>query len=64
MTRLAALQQQWVGTTGRMPTPEQQARMVSAELDRDMLFQRAVELELAKRSLDDEEQEQAEGGSQ
>jgi hypothetical protein len=44
--RLEALQQQWAGTTGRMPTDQQQARMISAELDRDMLFQRAIELEL------------------
>jgi hypothetical protein len=29
-----------------MPSPEQQVRMVAAELDRDMLFQRAIELEL------------------
>ena len=44
--RIEALQQQWFASTGRLPTPEQRARMVAAELDRDMLFQRAVELEL------------------
>ena len=44
--RLEALQQQWFASTGRLPTPEQRARMVAAELDRDMLFQRAIELEL------------------
>ena len=44
--RLEALQQQWFASTGRLPTPEQQARMVAAELDRDMLFQRAIQLEL------------------
>jgi hypothetical protein len=44
--RLEALQQQWFASTGRLPTPEQQARMVSAELDRDMMFQRAIQLEL------------------
>ena len=44
--RLEALLQQWVSATGRMPTPAQQARMVAAELDRDMLFQRAIEMEL------------------
>jgi hypothetical protein len=44
--RLEALQQQWFASTGRLPSPEQQARMVAAELDRDMLFQRAIELEL------------------
>lgn len=44
--RLETLLQQWFTSTGRMPSPEQQARMVAAELDRDMLFQRAIELEL------------------
>jgi len=44
--RLEALQQQWLRTTGRLPTPEQQARMVASELDRDMLFQRALALDL------------------
>ena len=44
--RIEALQQQWFASTGRLPTPDQRARMVAAELDRDMLFQRAVELEL------------------
>jgi hypothetical protein len=44
--RLEALQQQWFASTGRLPSPEQQARMVAAELDRDMLFQRAIQLEL------------------
>lgn len=44
--RIEALQKQWVAATGRLPAPEQLDRMVSAELDRDMLFQRALELEL------------------
>ena len=44
--RLEALQEQWFASTGRLPTPEQRDRMVSAELDRDMLFQRGIELEL------------------
>ena len=44
--RIEALQQQWFASTGRVPTPEQLDRMVSAELDRDMLFQRAIELNL------------------
>ena len=44
--RIEALQQQWFTSTGRPPTPEQRARMVAAELDRDMLFQRAIELDL------------------
>ena len=45
-TRIEALQQQWFASTGRLPNPEQLDRMVTAELDRDMLFQRAVELQL------------------
>ncbi len=45
-SRLEALQQQWFASTGRMPTDEQRARMVAAELDRDMLFQRAIEVDL------------------
>lgn len=44
--RLEALQEQWLRTTGRLPTPEQQARMVASELDRDMLFQRALAMDL------------------
>jgi len=44
--RIKALQQQWFASTGRLPTPEHRVRMVAAELDRDMLFQRAVELQL------------------
>lgn len=44
--RVATLQQQWFSTTGRPPNPEQLDRMVTAELDRDMLFQRALELDL------------------
>lgn len=44
--RREALVQQWFATTGRPPTPEQMSRMVAAELDRDMLFQRALELKL------------------
>lgn len=45
-TRLETLKQQWFASTGRVPTPEQLDRMVSAELDRDMLFQRAIEMDL------------------
>lgn len=44
--RVDALVQQWFATTGRVPTQEQKARMIAAELDRDMLFQRALELDL------------------
>lgn len=45
-TRLEALQQQWFASTGRLPTPAQLDRMVTAELDRDMLFQRAIDMRL------------------
>lgn len=44
--RLEALQQQWFSSTGRVATPEQTARMVAAELDRDMLFHRAIDRSL------------------
>ena len=44
--RLEALQQQWFSGTGRLPNEEQLDRMVTAELDRDMLFQRGLELDL------------------
>ncbi|PLW67305.1 peptidyl-prolyl cis-trans isomerase [Pseudohalioglobus lutimaris] len=44
--RLETLQQQWFSTVGRMPSEEQLQRMADAELDRDMMFQRAMELEL------------------
>ena len=44
--RIDALQQQWFASVGRLPTPEQQTRMLEAELDRDMLFQRAIDLDL------------------
>ena len=44
--RIEALQQQWLASTGRLPDPGQLERMVSAELDRDMLFQRAIEMKL------------------
>jgi hypothetical protein len=44
--RVDALVEQWFSATRRMPSEEQKARMIAAELDRDMLFQRALELEL------------------
>ena len=44
--RMDALTQQWFASIGRPPTPEQQARMVAAELDRDMLFQQAIAMKL------------------
>ncbi|MEQ8514340.1 MAG: peptidylprolyl isomerase, partial [Chromatocurvus sp.] len=44
--RIEALQQQWLASVGRLPTAEQLTYRVEAELDRDMLFQRAIELDL------------------
>ena len=44
--RIEALQQQWTSTVGRLPSEQQMQRMIVAELDRDMMFQRALELEL------------------
>jgi hypothetical protein len=44
--RVESLQQQWLAGAGRPPTPAQLDRMVNAELDRDMLFQRAIEMNL------------------
>ena len=44
--RVEALREQFFASTRRMPTEEQVARMVDAELDRDILFQRALALNL------------------
>jgi parvulin-like peptidyl-prolyl isomerase len=44
--RIEALQQQWLAGAGRLPSAQQLDRMVNAELDRDMLFHRALQLEL------------------
>jgi len=44
--RLDSLQQQWFASTGRLPTPEQQTRIVQSELDRDMLFQKALAMDI------------------
>ena len=44
--RLESMLQQWITTTGRPPTEQQQERLVQSELDRDMLFQRALAFEL------------------
>ena len=44
--RVQALQEQWVSTVGRAPSPEQLERMITAELDREMMFQRGLEMEL------------------
>ena len=44
--RVESLQQQWTSTVGRPPDEDQLQRMIMAELDRDMMFQRALELDL------------------
>jgi parvulin-like peptidyl-prolyl isomerase len=44
--RVESLVEQWFKATGRLPTAQQKQRMIDAELDRDMLFQRALELDL------------------
>ena len=43
--RISALQKQWLTSTGRYPTPEQIEKFIAVELDRDMLLQRALELD-------------------
>jgi hypothetical protein len=45
-TRVESLRQQWLAATGKPPTAEQLNRAIGRELDRDMLFQRALELKL------------------
>jgi hypothetical protein len=44
--RVETLRQQWISATGRPPRDDQLERMLRSELDRDMLFQKALELEL------------------
>jgi parvulin-like peptidyl-prolyl isomerase len=45
-TRVETLQRQWISAAGRLPDEAQLRRMVAAELDRDMLFQEALAMEL------------------
>lgn len=44
--RIEGLEQQWFSSVGRVPSNDQMRRMIDAELDRDMMFQRAIEMEL------------------
>jgi hypothetical protein len=44
--RIDNLQREWFSTTGRPPSEAQLARMVEAELDREILFQEALELDI------------------
>ena len=43
--RSSALHEQWLTSTGRHPAPKQIEKFIALELDRDMLFQRALELD-------------------
>ena len=40
------LKKQWFSTTGRPPSEQQLAGMIASELDREMLFQEGLELEI------------------
>lgn len=44
--RVAALQQQWHTTTGQQATPQQTAKLIDLELNRDVVLQRALELNI------------------
>ncbi|MDG1662541.1 MAG: hypothetical protein P8H97_04120 [Pseudomonadales bacterium] len=44
--RITALQQQWHATTGQQASPQQMAKLIALELDRDALLQRALELNI------------------
>lgn len=44
--RIDVLIAQWSSDNGRQMPPDQRASLIAAELDRDMLFQRALELEI------------------
>ncbi|GAB3270926.1 peptidyl-prolyl cis-trans isomerase [Parahaliea aestuarii] len=44
--RIDNLHQQWLAVAGQPPSEEQLQSMITQELDRDMLFQRALSLEL------------------
>ena len=45
-TRIHALQQQWQNNTGHRPSPHQLTRLIEAELNHDVLLQRALELKI------------------
>lgn len=45
-SRVDTLKRQWFATAGRLPGPVQLQRMMAAELDRDMLFQQALGMNL------------------
>jgi hypothetical protein len=45
-SRIESLRQQWLALAGRLPSERELAESIRRELDRDMLFQRALDLEL------------------
>ena len=45
-SRVEALQQQWIALFGRQPSVAQQEKMIAEELERDLLFHYALDLEL------------------
>jgi hypothetical protein len=45
-SRQEALQHQWLTSFGQPPTDKQRAKLIADELERDLLFQRALELRL------------------
>ncbi len=45
-SRVDNLKKQWFSTTGRAPSDQQLAGMISAELDREMLFREGLELDI------------------
>lgn len=44
--RINALQQQWRTNTGQQPSPRQSAQLIETELNKDVLLQRALELNI------------------
>jgi hypothetical protein len=48
-SRIDTLQQQWFNRFGREPSAAQKQKMIADELERDMLFQHALDLDLHRR---------------
>jgi hypothetical protein len=48
-SRIDTLQQQWLNRFGREPSAAQKQKMIANELERDLLFQHALSLELHRR---------------
>ena len=45
-SRVEGLKRQWFSTTGRLPADAQLQAMIAAELDREILFREALDLEI------------------